>query len=422
MSNVLDFLEKRGFVDQITHAELKDALKKPLYLYYGIDPTADSLHLGNLVGLVQLMHFARFGHRPVILLGGATGLIGDPSGKDKERPLLTPEQVQNNVLKIKKIIDRFLPSDDPSVAPIFVNNMDWYEKMNVIEYLRVVGKQFRVGAMMGKESVRARLNSDEGMSYTEFSYQLLQGYDFYYLFKEHKVMLQIGGSDQYGNITAGTDVVRRMGEGPVFGYTYPLLTRSDGKKFGKSEKGAIWIDREHLSPYEFYQYLVRTPDADVTLFMRALTLMESEEIDALEKSMSSSSYEVNSAQKKFAEEVTRLVHGEEGLQEALKTTAAATPGKLSFDEENLGQVKDSMPSVELAKGDVLGQNYIDVAVASGLLKSKGEARRLLQNGGAYINGEKVSSVDTLIESSHVLKDEFVVLSAGKKKSLLIILK
>ena len=422
MSNVLDFLEKRGFVDQVTHQELKEALNNPVCLYHGIDPTADCLHIGNLVGLVQLMHFARHGHRPVILVGGATGLIGDPSGKDEERPLLTLEIVQSNVKKIKAIIERFLPSDDPNVAPIFVNNFDWYEKMNVIEYLRVVGKQFRVGPMMGKESVRKRLNSDEGMSYTEFSYQLLQGYDFYHLFKKHNVVLQIGGSDQYGNITAGTEVVRRMGEGPVFGFTYPLLTRSDGKKFGKSESGAIWIDRDRLSPYEFYQYLVRTPDADVPLFMRALTLMDVEEINQIEQSMSSSSYEVNSAQKRFAEEVTRLVHGEKGLQEALVTTAAVTPGKLSFDEENLGQVKDSMPNIELARGEVLGQSYIDVAVASGLLKSKGEARRLLQNGGAYINGEKVFSADTSIEISHVLKDELVVLSAGKKKSLLIILK
>ncbi len=421
MTTVLDFLEKRQFIDQITHPELRAALKKPISLYYGIDPTADSLHIGNLVGLIQLMHFAKFGHRPVILLGGATGLIGDPSGKDKERPLLTPEQVLINVKNIKKIIQKFLPSDDPKTAPIYVNNIDWYQKMNVIEFLRGVGKQFRVGSMMGKESVRSRLNSEEGMSYTEFSYQILQGYDFFHLLKEENVVLQIGGSDQYGNITAGCEVVRRMGEGPVYGLTYPLLTRSDGKKFGKSEKGAIWIDEEHLSPFEFYQYLFRTPDDDVIRFMQALTLLDVDVITGMKNSMASSSYEVNSAQRLFAEEVTKLVHGEEGLKKALQATQAVAPGSLNFSEENLSQVVDDMPSAQLLQKDVIGATFIDIAVKSGLLNSKGEARRLIQNGGAYVNGNKIEDVNFIFEQKHVLKNKFTVLSAGKKKSLLLIL-
>ncbi len=419
MANVIEFLESRKLIEQMTHPELRDAVKAPIAFYYGIDPTADSLHIGNLVGLIQAMHFARFGHRPVVLLGGATGAIGDPSGKDKERPLLTMEQIKANVKNIRSIIERFLPSDDPRTAPIFVDNADWYAKMNVIEFLRDVGKQFRVGTMMGKESVRARLNSDEGMSYTEFSYQLLQGYDFVYLLRKHNVVLQIGGSDQYGNITAGTELVRRMEGRPVFGLTYPLLTRSDGKKFGKSEKGAIWIDEAHLSVFEFYQYLIRTPDADVIKFMRALTLMETEEIEVIEKEMVSSSYHPQSAQKRFAEEVTRLVHGEKGVENALKTTAAVTPGKLEFNEDSLNEVAKNMPNIELKMADVIGHSFVEVSVKSGLISSKSEARRLIQNGGAYLNGNKVDDENFVLEKSYLLKNEYLILSAGKKKSLLI---
>ena len=413
MSNVIEFLRNRKLIEQMTHLELSQAADTPLAFYYGIDPTADSLHIGNLVGLVMAMHFARFGHTPVVLLGGATGLIGDPSGKDKERPLLTKEQVAVNVKSLQKLIRKFLPE------AIFVNNGDWYEQMNVIEFLRDVGKQFRVGSMMGKESVRTRLASDAGMSYTEFSYQLLQGYDFVHLLDQHGVVLQIGGSDQYGNITAGTELVRRVKGQSVFGLTYPLLTRSDGKKFGKSENGAIWIDEDHLSPYEFYQYLFRTPDADVIRFMRALTLLETSEIEEIEIRMKASDYEVHSAQKKFAEAVTLLVHGEDGLKKALKTTEIATPGKLFFDEESLSEVAKNMPNKELSRDEVIHRSFIEVSVSSGLLASKGEARRLIQNGGAYVNGNKLEDLDFVFQESHFLKKEYLVLSAGKKKSLLI---
>ncbi len=419
MANVIDFLTDRKVIEQVTHPELRDAVGAPIAFYYGIDPTADSLHIGNLVGLIQAMHFARFGHRPVILLGGATGLIGDPSGKDKERPLLTSDQVKGNAQNIRRIIEKFLPNDDPQTAPIFVDNADWYGKMNVIEFLRDVGKQFRVGTMMGKESVRTRLNSDEGMSYTEFSYQLLQGYDFVHLLRTHNVVLQIGGSDQYGNITAGTELVRRMDKRPVFGLTYPLLTRSDGKKFGKTEKGAIWIDEAHLSVFEFYQYLFRTPDADVIKFMRSLTLMETEEINQIEKEMGLSSYHPQSAQKRFAEEVTLLVHGKAGLEKALKATAAATPGKLEFNEESIGEVAQDMPNIQLKRTEVLGHSFVDVSVKAGLLTSKSEARRLIQNGGAYLNGNKVEDEHFIFNETHLLKNEYLVISAGKKKSLLI---
>lgn len=408
-SNIIDYLEERGFLDQKTHENLGELLVNPAALYHGIDPTASCLHLGNFVGIVALMHFQKFGHQPVILLGGATGMIGDPSGKDRERPLLTLEEVQGNVKALKKILDRFIKAT-------FVNNYDWFSQMNVIEYLRDVGKQFRVGQMLGKESVRTRLQSEEGMSYTEFSYQMLQGYDFYHLYKHHDVVLQIGGSDQFGNITAGIDYVRRVAGKSVYGVTYPLLTRSDGKKFGKSEKGSVWLSEELFSAYEFYQYLYRTPDQDVIRMMKMLTLMEMDEIRAIEKEIPN---KPNFAQKRFAEEVTRLVHGEEGVKKALKTTEIITPGKMEIHEENLKEISANMPNIQLPRNEVVNQSYIDVMVKSGLLSSKGEVRRLIQNQGAYLNGEKVTDLTLVVSEKNLLKGDVLILSSGKKSSLLV---
>lgn len=408
-NNIIDFLEERDFLDQKTHENLGDILSKPAALYHGIDPTASCLHLGHLVGIVALMHFQKYGHKPYILLGGATGMIGDPSGKDRERPLLALEDVHANVMALKKILDRFIKAQ-------FVNNYDWFSQMNVIEYLRDVGKEFRVGQMLGKESVRTRLQSEEGMSYTEFSYQMLQGYDFYHLYKHHNVVLQIGGSDQFGNITAGIEYVRRVEGKSVYGATYPLLTRSDGKKFGKSEKGAVWLSEELFSAYEFYQYLYRTPDQDVIRMMKMLTLMDIAEIRRIEKEIP---MRPNVAQKRFAEEVTRLVHGEEGVKKALKATEVVTPGKMEINEESLKEISASMPNVQLTKQEVINQTYIDVFVKSGLLTSKGEVRRLIQNNGAYLNGEKVTDPTFVISEKNLLKGNFLIISSGKKSSLLI---
>lgn len=419
MNDVITFLEKRDFVDQKTHENLGEILQTPASVYLGIDPTAPSLHLGNLVGIIALMHFQRMGHRPVILVGGATGLIGDPSGKDKERPLLTPEMVKENAAALEKQLSRFFRSDEKATKPLFVNNFNWFSQMNSIEFLRDIGKQFRIGQMMGKESVRARLQSEEGMSFTEFSYQLLQGYDFYYLFKHHNVTVQIGGSDQFGNITAGIEYVRRVEGKSVYGMTFPLLTRSDGKKFGKSEKGAIWLSAELCSPYELYQYLYRTPDQDVVKMMKMLTLMEIAEIHKIEKEMNSPSYVPNSAQKRFAEEVTKIVHGEKGLKEAREASATLQPGKMEFNEDNLLEIAKTIPNVSFQKADVIGTSFADIAVKGGLLTSKSEVRRLIQNNGAYLNGQKVSDPNLTIGLDHLLKGNLLLISCGKKKSLLI---
>lgn len=417
-TDIIAFLEKRNFVDQKTHENLGEILQTPALVYLGIDPTAPSLHLGNLVGIIALMHFQRKGHRPVILIGGATGLIGDPSGKDKERPLLTGELVHQNAKALERQLAHFFFQDE-SIRPLFVNNYDWFSKMSAIEFLRDIGKQFRIGQMMGKESVRARLQSEEGMSFTEFSYQLLQGYDFFHLFKHHKVTVQIGGSDQFGNITAGIEYVRRVEAASVYGMTFPLLTRSDGKKFGKSEKGAIWLDGALCTPYEFYQYLYRTPDADVIKMMKMLTLMDIEEIHHIEKEMTLPSYTPNRAQKRLAEEVTKIVHGQHGLDEALKASATLAPGKMEFNEENLQEIAKSVPSASFSKQELLGSSYADIAVKGGLIASKSEVRRLIQNNGAYLNGEKVTDPNLIITDTHLLKGNLILISCGKKKSLLI---
>lgn len=414
MENVVDFLEKRGFVDNITGDELKKRAISPLKVYIGFDPTADSLHLGNLVGIVALDWMQRFGHLPVALLGGATGKIGDPSGKSTERPLLSQEMLEKNVEGIRKQFERCLKD------PVIINNDDWLSSYGFIDFLRDVGKHFRVGPMLGKESVRSRIQSEEGISYTEFSYQVLQGYDFYYLSEKKDVILQMGGSDQWGNITAGIELTRKLSGKPIYGLTYPLLTRSDGTKFGKSEEGAIWLDSKRTSPYQFYQYLVRISDADVIQLLRMLTFIDLEEIFKFEKAFKSGSFTPNAAQRRLAEEVTRYVHGEEGLKIALKVTEAAAPGsKASLDPEVLEEIARDMPHIALSLAEVVDQKYSDVAAASGLFTSKSEAVRLIKNGGAYLNNEKIEDSSFQIESKHVIGGKYLLFGAGKKKKILV---
>jgi tyrosyl-tRNA synthetase len=419
MKTIYNWFDERNFIDQATSEELKEVLKKSTSFYFGIDPTAPSPHLGNWVGIVASMKLQQFGHRPVILVGGATGLIGDPSGKDLERPLLSPDEIQKNVESLTNVLKKYLDFDHPTAAPLIVNNYEWFAKMNVIEFLRDIGKQFRLGPMLSKESVKTRINSEEGMSFTEFSYQILQGYDFYYLAEKYGVQLQIGGSDQYGNITAGIDLTRRLSRKTVYGLTFPLLVRSDGKKFGKSEKGAIWLKPELCSPFEMYQYLIRVNDNDVIRSLEMLTLLEKSEIEEIQKRMAT---ETNFAQKRLAVEVTRLVHGEAGLSEAEQATRALAPGKMDFKEEELTAAAENMPNIELNFSEVIDQLYVDVVLKAGLISSKSEARRLIQNQGAYFNGKKVTDSNFVITKDLLLQGNLCVLSAGKKKSLLIRIK
>ncbi|MCH9613977.1 MAG: Tyrosine--tRNA ligase [Chlamydiia bacterium] len=414
MKNIISLLEDRGFLDQLTSEDLKDKVSKPIKLYVGFDPTADSLHLGNLLGIIALKWFEMHGHEPIALVGGATGKVGDPSGKDKERPLLTLEELSTNVTSLEKQLEGMIGNVQVR------NNDEWFKNFSFLDVLRDVGKHFRMGIMLSKESVKSRINSEEGMSFTEFTYQLLQGYDFYHLSENEGVTLQMGGTDQWGNITAGIELTRKLSRNELFGAVWPLLTRSDGKKFGKSEGGAIWLSKERTSPYRFYQYLVRIPDADVIKMLKMLTFLPLEEISEIEKEMETSP---NSAQRKLASEVTRFVHGESGLASALKVTEAAKPGsKAVLDLEVLHEIAEEMPSSELSYVDVVGSSYADICVKSGLLASKGEVSRLVKNGGAYLNNGKVENPSKSIEQADVIGDKYLMLGSGKKKKLLLKLK
>lgn len=419
-NNVIDCLEDRGFIEAMTSEEIRKVCQHPIKVYIGFDPTADSLHLGNLMGIVALKWFQKFGHTPVVILGGATGRIGDPSGKSHERPLLDATAIGENVQSIRKHFEQILDFKTKNNPPLVLNNDDWFSKIGIVDFLRDIGKHFRINAMLTKDSIRSRLESEEGISYTEFSYLLMQAYDFYHLFRTENVVLQMGGSDQWGNITAGIDLTRKLLGKPAYGLTFPLLTRSDGKKFGKSEEGAVWLAPERCSPFQFYQYLFRVADADVINLLKKLTFLSIDEIREIEKQMHQKDYVPNSAQKRLAEEITRLVHGEEGLRTALKVTEGAAPGKQAQLEASvLMEIAADMPNVSLLKNEVVGAHFADIAVKSGLSTSKGEANRLIKNGGAYLNNARIDDPQMSISSEDLIDGRFLLLGSGKKKKVLI---
>lgn len=370
------------------------------------------------------------GHRVYALVGGATGKVGDPSGKSTERPVLDDETIHNNLVgieaNIRQVLDRSAASVSAAGATpgtlTVINNYDWMAPITFLDFLRDVGKYARVNSMITKDSVRTRLESTDGISFTEFTYQLLQAYDFVHLSNTHDVTFQLGGSDQWGNITAGTELARKLRSRTLHGITFPLLTTSDGRKFGKSEKGAVWLTANKLSPYEFYQFLFKTPDDDVIKFLKRLTFLPLEDIARMEESMMHADYVANTAQKKLAEEVTRIVHGDEGVESALAATAAAAPGSQAvLSADTLEAISGDMPSVSLARQDIVGKSVVDVIVNSGLLKSKGEARRLIKNGGGYINNTKIQnrSQQNVFEDADLIDDRLILLAAGKKNKLLI---
>ncbi|ONK66059.1 uncharacterized protein A4U43_C06F3740 [Asparagus officinalis] len=437
-ADVISVLEQRGLIESITNENLRSASSSGtnLKVYCGFDPTAESLHLGNLLGLIVLSWFRRHGHTPVAVIGGATGRVGDPSGKSLERPELDIETLENNSRAIKQLISKILGnsaegfakdaildvgSENESDSVVILDNYDWWKGVTLLDFLKEVGRFARVGTMMAKESVKKRLSSEEGMSYTEFTYQLLQGYDFLYLFKNHGVNVQIGGSDQWGNITAGTELIRKVlqVEG-AYGLTFPLLLKSDGTKFGKSEGGAIWLSPATLSPYKFYQYFFSVPDVDVIRFLKILTFLRMEEITELEEGMKKPGYVPNTVQRKLAEEVTRFVHGEEGLVEALKATEALRPGAdTKLDWETIEGVTEDVPSCSLAYDQVLNSCLVDLSVSTGLLNSKSAARRLLKQGGLYLNNRRIDNDDKMIDVDDIVDGKVLLLSAGKKNKMVI---
>ena len=415
---LLKDLEWRGIIYQQTDEEgMKDLLsKEKISLYCGVDPTADSMHIGHLLPFLTLRRFQNAGHRPIVLVGGATGLIGDPSGKSEERKLQTLEQVQLNVEGIQKQLGKIFDVEGENGA-VMVNNYDWAGSMDVVTFLRDFGKHVGVNYMLAKDTIASRLET--GISFTEFTYTILQAMDFFHLYEKHDCKLQIGGSDQWGNITTGLELIRKMSaEGSkAFGLTIPLVTKADGTKFGKSESGAVWLDPEKTSPYEFYQFWINTADADVVKYLKFFTFLGKEEIEALEKAVEEEPH-LRKAQKALAEEMTRMIHGEESLQQAIRISAALFSGdikNLSADEIKQG-FKD-VPSFTVEGEEE--QGLVDLLVAAKISPSKRQAREDVSNGAVSLNGERVTDTAYVLSDADKIEGQFTIIRRGKKKYFMI---
>ena len=413
--DIISELEGRELIFQLAGGdELRSHLASgSRTVYCGFDPTAESLHIGNMVPLLALKRFQLAGHKPIALVGGATGMVGDPSFKDAERKLNSVDVIQNWVERIKPQLSQFLDFDNGSNAAIMVNNLDWTKDYDVLSFLRDIGKHFSVNAMIQKESVKQRIDREgEGISYTEFSYLILQSFDFAELNKRYGCTVQIGGSDQWGNITGGIDLTRRLHQQQVYGATLPLITKSDGSKFGKSESGTIWMDAKKTSPYAFYQFWLNTADADVYKFMKYFTFLNVDEIHEIENSDRESNTKPE-AQGILAEQVTELLHGSEGRNAAIRISQALFSGDISsLTLRDLEQLElDGMPCTMLGVGL---QNIVDVLVTTGLAKSNKMAREFIGNSAVSVNGESVSSADYELSGSNALQGKYFVLRRGKK--------
>ena len=391
--------------------------------YIGFDPTADSLHIGNMVQIMTLVHFQRCGHQPVALVGGATGMVGDPSGKSQERNLLDEETLQYNLSCVKKQLEKFLDFSGVNKAEV-VNNYDWFKGFGFLDFIRDVGKHITVNYMMSKDSVQKRLET--GLSFTEFSYQLVQGYDFYYLWKNHGVKIQLGGSDQWGNIVTGTELIRRKGSGEAYAITTPLITKADGSKFGKSESGNIWLDPEKTSPYQFYQYWINASDEDVVKYIKIFSLKEQEEIDHLINSHLEAPHQ-RLLQRTLAEEITARVHSIQDLDMAIKASSilfgkSTTEDLIGLNEKTLLQVFEGVPGCEITKGQLAESGDVTTLLSDTtggtIFSSKGEARRMINNGGVSINKLKVSDPTQIVDFK-LLQDKYLLVQKGKKNYHLI---
>lgn len=419
MKNVIEVMRERCLLDNLTSDDVETKAGEPLVVYGGFDPTSSSLQAGNLVTIMLLAHFQRCGHKVIALVGGATGQIGDPSGKTGERSLISREQVRGNVKGIRENLERFLDFDHPTAPAEIVDNSEWLEAYGYIDFLQDVGRHFRMGSMLGRDSVRTRLEGDDGMSYTEFSYALLQAYDFLVLFDSRQCSVQVGGSDQWGNITAGVDLVRRLRGAEVYGVTSPLVCDSAGRKFGKSEGNAVYLDHRLTSYFDFYQFFYRVADADVIRFLKIFTFLPLDRVAELEQAMATEP-ESRAAQKTLAEEITRNVHGEHGLAVAQRSSQVLYGEAMDgLHAEDLLDIFADVPSTELKRAEVEGANIVDVASASGLCASKGEARRLVGSGGLYLNNVRVPGVDRTVGAEDIADGRVLVLRSGKKKHHLV---
>jgi tyrosyl-tRNA synthetase len=416
-SELLGDLEWRGLLANISDPADADRhfLEPGRLAYIGFDPTADSLHVGSLLGLVVLRRIQRAGHRPVLLIGGGTGLIGDPSGKSGERALNPEAEVAASAARLKVQVQRFLDFDRGPSGALLVNNYDWLRKMEVIGFLRDVGKHFPLGTMLAKESVRARMGrTDAGISFTEFSYQVLQAYDFLRLFQDRACRVQLGGSDQWGNITAGIDLIRRVAGEQAFGITHPLVTKDDGAKFGKTESGTIWLDAEKTSPYEMYQFWLNTPDADVVKFLGYFTFLGRDEVADLADAVATRP-EAREAQRVLARDVTALVHGNESMREAEAIGAAMFGGDpASLGPAALEQVCRAIPTSDLAPAEVAAMTVLDLLVRVGAAESRGEARKLVAGGGITLNSKRVPDATEALSAVPALHGRFWIVRKGRR--------
>ena len=420
MLNFFKELEWRGFIHTFTPGVEEHLIKNKVTAYIGFDPTASSLHVGSLLPIMGLVHFQRAGHIPIAIAGGGTGMVGDPSGKTQERKLLSVEDIESNLIGIKKQLSQFLDFIAKSNAAVLVNNADWLTKLSMMEFLRDVGKYFSVNEMLAKESVRARIEQEHGMSFTEFSYSLLQSYDYLQLYNRYNCTLQMGGSDQWGNITSGIDLVRRNKVAEVYAIVFPLITTSSGVKFGKTEGGTIWLDAERTSPYKFYQYWFNTDDRDVVKYLKFFTLLPEERINDLDKSLKEAP-EKREAQITLAQEVTKMLHGEAALKQAVKASKIFFGGEISdVSEKELLDIFSDVPSTEIMKDQLgSGMPLLDLMVTTGVVKSKGEARRAIQGGGIYINNIRVVESEKKVTLEDAFHGKFILLRKGGKNYWLI---
>ena len=429
--NFVEELKWRGMVHTMMPGTEELLEKEMVTGYLGIDPTADSLHIGHLCGVMILRHFQRCGHKPLALVGGATGMIGDPSGKSQERNLLDEATLRHNQECIKKQLSKFLDfeSDAPNKAEL-VNNYDWMKDFTFLDFARTVGKHITVNYMMAKDSVQKRLNGEarDGLSFTEFTYQLLQGYDFLYLYEHKNCKLQMGGSDQWGNITTGAELIRRTNGGEVFALTCPLITKADGGKFGKTESGNIWLDRRYTSPYKFYQFWLNVSDADAERYIKIFTALSKEEIDGLVAEQNAAPH-LRPLQKRLAKEVTVMVHSEEDYNAAVEASNilfgnATSDALRRLDEATLLDVFNGVPQFEVSRDAIsAGIKLLDLCTEkAAVFPSKGEMRKLIQSGGVSLNKEKVTDIDMIINAEHLLDEKYLLVQKGKKNYFLLIVK
>lgn len=426
MKNFVEELKWRGMIHTIMPGTEEQLMKECTSAYVGIDPTADSLHIGHLVGIMMLKHFQACGHKPIALVGGATGMIGDPSMKSQERKLLDEETLRHNQEGIKAQLAKFLDFDsgEPNAA-LLVNNYDWMKNFSFLEFIRDIGKHITVNYMMSKDSVKQRLNNEsrEGMSFTEFSYQLVQGYDFFHLYQEMNCKLQMGGSDQWGNITTGTELIRRKLGGEAYALTCPLITKADGKKFGKTEKGNIWLNADYTSPYTFYQFWLNVSDEDAEKYIKIFTMLSKEVIDAAVAEHQQAPH-LRSLQKLLAKEITIMVHGEQEYNKAVEASGilfgnATSEALKRLDEKTFLAVFDGVPQFNLSK-DKLGGNILDIlAVESKVFASKGEARKMVQANGLSINKEKFTDINGTLGEELLINGKYILVQKGKKQYFIL---